>query len=290
MHGGLGLPRESETAGVIWEHDRSSESPVQVFTPLNSANFQMSKPFDLLPHAIYAEFQNEDKDYQKDTRVIYGDSYDATTATRFETITYDSITNADLIDLRAQLDWRQLYYRQAQANLEISAENLMSQRGDLVAVAHDIITGPYAYGLVDSVLTSGSNVIGLKLQAVIDLNQFKPPGDGPRALGVAVRYMDGTVIEAAINEITDGNAVTFVTPFAIPAAGLLVEDCLVTAGRLNREYRRMLVFDIKRAPDWKASLVLVDEAQQIHAGAVSPGGPLTLDFSIKQNSQYLGVI
>ncbi len=289
---GWALPRESETAGVIWEHDRSSEAPVQIFTPLNSANFQTGKPFDLLPHAIYAEFQNEQKDYEKDTRVIYGDGYDATTATRFDTITYDSITNPDQVDLRAQLDWRQLHYRQRQVTIDIGAENVMSQRGDLVAVAHDIITGPYAYGLLDSVLldSGGTNLTGLRLQAVMDLDQFRPPGDGPHALGVAIRYMDGTIVEKAINEITNADIVTFVTPFAAPAAGLLVEDCLITAGRLDNEYKRMLVFDIKRAPDWKANLVLVDEAPEIHAGAIGAAGPLALDFSRQQNSQYLGVI
>lgn len=284
---GWAFTRESETAGVVWEYDRSAQAPVQVFTPLNSANFQTQKPFDLLPHAIYAEFQNEDKDYQKDTRVIYGDIYDATTATRFETITYDSITNADLIDLRAQLDWRQLYYRQCQITIDIGAENLMSQRGDLVALAHDVITGPYAYGIVDSVMinVAGTNVLGLRLQSPMDLSQF-----GGAALGVAIRYTDGTIVEKAIIETTDSQTVTFSPSFAVPAAGLLTEDCLVTVGVIAQKYQRMLIFDIKRAPDWKATLVLVDEAQQIHAGAVSPGGPLTLDFSIKQNSQYLGVI
>ena len=93
-----------------------------------------------------------------------------------------------------------------------------------------------------------------------------------------------------IFETTDSQTVTFSPSFAVPAAGLLTEDCLVTVGVIAQKYQRMLIFDIKRAPDWKASLVLVGEAPEIHAGAVAPGGRLTLDFSKPYNSQYVGLI
>lgn len=284
---GHAVPRESETAGVIWEHDRSTDIPVQIFTPLNSANAVASKPFDDLPHGIYAEFKNEQKDYDNDTRVIYGDGYDATNATRFDTVTYESITDPDQIDLRAQLDWRQMFYRQRQLSLEVGAEHLMSMRGDLVAVAHDVIGGTYAWGVVDSVMldSGGTNVAGLRLQAPLDLTQF-----GGAGLGVALRYSDGSVVEKAIAETTDSATVTFTTPFAIPAGGILAEGCIVAAGVMSTEYNRMLILDIKPSTDLRAQLTLVDEAPQINAGASGPGGPLTLDFSINYNSQYLGVI
>jgi hypothetical protein len=66
---GWAIPRQNEKWGVVVEHDRSAESIVQNFTPLNSKGFQSQKSFDDIPHAILAEFVNQDKDYTIDQRV-----------------------------------------------------------------------------------------------------------------------------------------------------------------------------------------------------------------------------
>jgi hypothetical protein len=277
---GWAIPRQNERWGVIVEHDRIAESIVQNFTPLNSKGFQAQKSFDDIPHAILAEFVSQDEDYTIQQRTIYGDGYDSTNATLFQQIRYDSITDPAQIDQRALMDWRQMRYRQTRRTIEIGAESLMSGRGDMVGLTHDVVGKKFFYGIVDAVLTSGGNVTGLRLQAMAELSQ------AGGACGVMVRLEDLTTIEAPINETGDTSVITFTTPFAIPANGVLCEGCLVGLGLVSQVYKRMLIFDIRPVKDLGARLTLIDEAPEIFTGPVG-SGDWSLDFSLKKNSFYI---
>lgn len=280
---GWAWPRQNEKWGVITERNRSAESIVQNFTPLNSKNFQNSKPFDDIPHAIVAEFNDEDDDYNRRNRTIYGDGFDEGTATLFQALQYESITHRERIDERALLDWRQMRYRQIRRTLEVGAESLISQRGDLVGLTHDVVGTKFFYGLVAAVLTSGGNVTGLRLEATAPLSS------AGGAVGVWIRYEDGTSVEKPINETIDTDVITFTTPFAIPASNILCEGCLVALGLAGTVYKRMLVFDIKPMPDFGAKLTLIPEASEIYTGPDSPT-EYSLDFSKKKNSFYLAPV
>jgi hypothetical protein len=277
---GWAFPRQNEKWGVIVEHDRSGESIVQNFTPLNTRNFSSEKSFADIPHAILAEFVSETQDYTDKQRVVYGDGYDSASATLFQSIRYDSITDPDQIDMRALMDWRQMRYRQTRRTIEVGAEILMSQRGDLVGLTHDVVGRKFFYGVVDAVLNDGVNVTGLRLNAVAELSQ------AGGACGVMVRYEDLTILEAPINEMIDTDTITFTTPFAIPVDNVLAEGCLVALGLAGLVYKRMLVFDVRPAQDFGARVVLVDEAPEIFTGPASER-TYSLDFSKKRDSFYL---
>jgi hypothetical protein len=147
----------------------------------------------------------------------------------------------------------------------------------MVGLTHDVVGKKFFYGIVDGVLTSsGGNVTGLRLEAMAELSQ------AAGACGVWVRYEDGTSVEAPVTETIDTDVVTFVTPFAIPADGILAPGCLVGLGLVSHIYKRMLVFDVRPAKNWGARLTLIDEAPEVFAGS-----GLSLDFSQAKNSQYL---
>ena len=84
------------------------------------------------------------------------------------------------------------------------------------------------------------------------------------------RRLDGTISTHSISNATGESAtITLTTPFADTVQIIGYDDssdeygCLVVAGALNSEYRRMLVLSITPQKDLKASLVLVDEAQEL---------------------------
>lgn len=272
---GWAAPRHSDRVGVIVERDLSGEGIVQNFTPLNSANYRARKPFADISHAIYAEFFDQTNKYTLKTRIVYGDGYDASTATLFDTMRYESITDPAQIDARALMDWRQQRYRPVHRMLDVGAEHLVSDRGDLVGLTHDVVGERFYYGLVEEVIDNGTDVTGLVLEAVMEIS-----GAGG-AVGLAIRCEDKTSIEAAIAETADTRTVTFVTPFTIPAGGVLAPGCLVAAGLVGEEHRRCRILGIRRKGALRASLTLVDEKPEIHTL-----GNGRMDFSVAGNSQY----
>lgn len=277
---GWAVPRHSDLVGVIVEKDRRAESPVQVFTPLNIANFSVEKTFADLPDALYTEFADENHDYRLTSRTVYGDGFDASSAEEFDTIRYDSISDQSQVDARALMDWRQLRYRQNRYTFDIGAEHLMCDRGDLVALAHDVMNGPYFYGLVDDVIAAGGNVTALRLEAPMELTA------AAGSYNAAIRYHDGTVVEKTVSSTGTTDILAFSSAFAHPGVAVLEAGCLVTVGLASTEYRRCLVMGIERSGELRARLTLVDEAaDDIHATASA-----SLDFSAESNSQYVGMI
>ena len=278
---GWARPRQNEQWGVMREYDRSALSIVQNFTPLNSRGFTAEKPFTDIPHGIYAEFVDETREYRVENRTIYGDGYDASTATLFQSIRYESITDPAQIDARALKDWRQMFYRQTTRTIEIGAESLMSQRGDLVGLTHDVVGTKFFYGTIASLIlgSAGVTVIGFKLDAVAELSQ------AGGACGVMVRYEDGTIFEAAIDTDTDTDTVILATPIAIPAGDVLRKGCLVALGLYGQVYKRMLIAGIRPVKDFAARLTLVDEAPEIHAVTDA----LTFDTDLTNDSGYIAL-
>lgn len=274
---GWSVPRQSDKWGVITEKLRSAEPIVQNFTPLNTMGFTVSKDFPKLPHALRCEFYNDADDYEISDTTVYADGYSRQTATLIESITYDGITKKSDVEKRALLDLRQMYLRPVKYKLNCGPENIVSRRGDLVGLTHDVIDRQHAYGIIKSVTTSGPDITGLVMEATVDFTfndaDFFAPADffSPQTdifelgtAGASIRGRTGDIITVAISNTTVTDTVTFASPYE-DEAGEIVAGNLVVFGIISREFRRCLIFSIEADQDLTAQITLIDEAPGIHA-------------------------
>lgn len=118
--------------------DKPRTSIVQHFTPHNSWGFESSRALPQHPHAFRVSFNNADKGYQPDERIVYNDGYSDANATLFESLTLPGVTVPKIIFKHARFHFAQLKLRPEQYTLNSDIEHLVAKRGDLVRVTHDV--------------------------------------------------------------------------------------------------------------------------------------------------------
>jgi len=240
--------------------DRVQTTPVQHFTPRNSRGFKGRRTFPDVPHALRVRFLNEEKGYQQDERVVYDDDFDATNATRFETIELFGITNPTLA-------WRHGRYflavgqlRPETYELGVDFEHLVCRRGDLVLVTHDVPLLGSASGRVRQVVatTIGRPAI-VELDAPVEMELG-------RTYGIRFRKKDGTfVLREVVNETGGETSIlTFASPIPLGQPAPEAGD-LFSFGDLGLDSREMIVKSISMGPDLSATLTLVDHAPAVHS-------------------------
>ena len=226
---------------------------------------------------------------------------------RLEQIAYDGLVNATDnetvtgtgVVTRATFDLLQAKLRMTFYKGKADIESIVCQRLDLVAVQNDILDSYAGAARIQSVQRNGGNILGVTLDGTVRVNTqpgifsqahlIAPPVDlffdlGGKT-GLCIRLKGGNGV--ATNQVTAGNgdetALTFVTPFADPGidvAGNLMIDagCLVTAGRLGTEYRRLKVSSVKPASDLTADLTFVDEAPGLFAPLLILGANIGVEL------------
>lgn len=277
---GYARPRQSDLWAVMQDYDRSAESPVQVFSPRNMADFSWRKAFPRRPHGLRLRYRDSSNDYEEaDELIVYDEGYSAANATRLEAASYDGLVTEAAVSARAAFDLAQARLRDVFYSGRCDAEALVAVRGDLVGVQHDIIHHQAGFGYVLEKETSGGNVTGLVLDTLVPqvgsdgdvfaLEDVFAPSDvfslGGQT-GVCVRLKDGTFIvkEALVLETGEFATITFLQPFADPGDDL-EEGCFVTTGLLGYEYKRLILADVQPGEDLTAELTFVDEAPTLFA-------------------------
>jgi len=283
---GYARPYQSELWGVIRDYDRSAEAPVQVFSPRNMAGFSWKKAFPRVPAGLRVNYRNEDLDYAAKQIVVYRSGAEGTDA-RTEQVTYDGFVDEAKIISRAQFDLAQAEHRATFYSFTAPVEAIVCRRGSLVAVSHDILSRHYGFGRIKSVLTSGGNVTGIVLDGAIEVKNAPDLLATADVLavpdmlevglktGIAIRRADGsTTVHALSNAAGETDTLTFATPVPDettaggpfdggPLIPEISEGCLVVAGTLGREFKRLIVTEIANGKDLTANLTLVDEAPQL---------------------------
>lgn len=239
---GYGQPYASEVWGVIWDRDRSAETPVQIFTPRNTANFSWEKAFSTLPDGFLVTYSDRTLGYESRQITVLRDGI--TVASRLlEQVTYDGIDTEAAAIARARFDLRQLEQRAVYYSVDAPAEAVVCRRGSLVGVQHHSLDATTASGRV--VAVDGNT---LRIDNVIP---------GGTARGIVIRQ--GGIHIAAIADGADSTEVTLLT--AIPVA----PGALFSAGPIGTEVARMIVFSVEPHADLTATLTLVDEAPGLWA-------------------------
>lgn len=277
---GYGRLRMSETWGVVEDYNRNTETPVQVFSPRNMANFQWSKAFRDPPDAFLVSFADVDREYDERQLPVYRDG---STGKLMEQVTYEGLVTEAAVRKRARYDFRNARFRSAFYTLEAPAEAIRCRRGSLVGVVHDMLTRHSGQGRIVDWTETDAGVTSITLddtvtmfndsgvEAVTDMEAVTDFEGLGKTTGIAIRRTDGTITTHAVsNAAGETDTLTFAS--AISATGIEI-DALVTVGEIEQEYGRFVVFGIEPKDEMTFTITLVDEGAAIH----EPTGTLTFN-------------
>ncbi|WP_186389463.1 hypothetical protein, partial [Stappia sp. TSB10P1A] len=275
---GYARPYQSEVWGVIRDRDRSAEAPVQVFSPRNMSKFRWTRAFARIPAGLRVTWKDALALGRERQAIVYRRGAAGTDA-RTEQVSYEGLVDEDKVRRRAAFDLAQAEHRSAFYDFTAPAEAIRCRRGSLIAVNHDVLTRHSQYGRIVSVTTSGGNVTGIVLDCTIEVantadmlataNLLAVPDmlDVGTRTGIAIRRGDGaTSVHALSTAPGTTDTLTFATPVPnVIVAGQPAIDagCLVVVGTIGREYRRMIVSEIRNGKGLTAQITAVDEAPQI---------------------------
>ena len=212
--------------------------PRQVFTPANSWNFEASRNFVDLPHALNIAFIDPSLGYLKSNYRVFRPGYDDRNATIFEDISTFGVTH-----------WHQAaqwgYYQMAQGvirserfSITVDCESLVVQRGDLVEISQD------------SALLGGRPAI-VNTVAGANLTVSETYG-GIRNPGYTLRTVDGNVFTGSC--IVNGDQVSLDVARPASAGDLIVIGEQSDDGKVTETY---IVQSVEPKADFTANLSLV---------------------------------
>lgn len=284
---GYGRLYRSEIFGAIMDYDRSSETPVQVFTPRNSSGMSWRKAFARLPAGFRVNFRESELDYGTDQVIILRDDIEGTSA-RLEQTTYDGLVNRQDVITRARFDLLQAERRAAFYTFNAPVESIVCRRGDLIGVNHDILLAQYGYARIIDVFYDEDAVTGVTLDSTVeifneedvlqtfDLLEVEDILTLGMVSGVSIRQTDGQVTTHRLhpNTVTsETDEIHFETPIPVKygyrspfdrnPVHAIAADCLLVVGDLGSEYKRFVVSEIAPQVNLEAQIVCVDEASDM---------------------------
>ena len=264
---GYARPYQADIWGVVRDYDRSDESPVQLFTPRNSADFKWTKAFKGLPDGLRVTFDDEATDFEARQISVFRRGITRDSGL-MEQVRYEGVTTETAAIARAEYDLAQLEKRATFFSFDVAADALACRRGSLVGVIHDAVARNVGFGRV-----VGGGTAGVILDAAIPFSNEPEVYDVTDIYAVSdvwvlgerteaqIRYPDGDVVTMDLTNATgQGDELTFASVLDyVPEGSLIATRVIVT------EYRRMIVFSMTFKRDFEASLTLVDEAPEIFA-------------------------
>lgn len=226
--------------------------PVQHITPRNSFGYSGTKAFVDYPHALKVQFVNEAKGFQEDELIVYRDGFDASNASKFETLELSLCTSATQAWREGRYNFAVGLLRPEEHSVSMDIESLRCEAGDLVRFTQDVISIGLGYGRIRSRIISGSNTTGFNLDAAVTMIAGV-------SYGIRVRMADGTSFTASLAPVGVSAEYTSVT-LAAPVATVDAPDAddLFMFGELSRESAPMLVKKIEPGPNLTARVFLVD--------------------------------
>ncbi|MCB5411324.1 hypothetical protein [Pseudogemmobacter faecipullorum] len=267
---GYAKPIMSDIWSVSVDRDRSSEAPVQLFTPRNMRNFQYTKAFARVPEGFRVNFRDASRDYDAHQISVFrpGSSDDSG---RMEQITLEGIVHeADAIK-RAEYDQNQAQLRSTFYSWEAAAESILCRRGDLIAVQHDMLTEWSGAGRIVAIITnSAGDIVEIQLDTPVEvaeypfLDQVPNLAEEPnlallgRRSGVAIRHGGSVAVHPASGG--SGSSVEFSPPIDPDDIGI---GDLVAVGAIGKETLRLMVFGVTPRPNFEATITAVDEAPEL---------------------------
>ncbi|HRF08486.1 MAG TPA: hypothetical protein PL193_07570 [Xanthobacteraceae bacterium] len=283
---GDAIMRDSDKWGPVIDRDRSAEPAKQAFSAHNmTAPLIMRKLFSRIADGIYPTFVDAQRDYATRTLdlPVYADGVDASHNPLMEGASYDGLTFEALVRRRATRDLRRARYRAVSYSWGCNQEQLIAKKGDIVALAHDILAETYGMGRVRSFQKDNAgNLLRVTLNtAIADIpvtspNDFFAVSDmtklsdvftlGSVHLGMQIRLADGGIGLIPVSSVEGATLIVDQGVGGFPAPNHLRAGCLAQVGWRERVSRRVIIANIVPRKGYDAQIEAVDEAPQIHAG------------------------
>lgn len=233
--------------------DRVRSTVAQLFTTHNSWGFESTKALPKMPHAFRVQFNNSEKGYQPDERIVYNDGYDATNATLFEGLTLPGVTTASAIHKHARFHFAQIKLRPETYTLNADLEHLICTRGDLVKVQHDVPMWGLGSGRIKNRLSSTQ----------IELDEPVAMAAGTQYT-IRIRLNDSTNITRTVAVKTlDGiySVIDLTTSVTLLEAET---GLLFIFGTLSSESVDLIVTGIEPVPNGSARITLTDYSPAVY--------------------------
>ncbi|GGE18070.1 hypothetical protein GCM10011390_41570 [Aureimonas endophytica] len=260
---------------VAWE---TSDAPiVQHLTSRNTWGFKRRQTFSRKPHALRVKYQDRDKGWIEDERLVFNDGFTKSNATLTEQVEFPGVTERGLVQKHGRYRLAEFEQRPAIITVSVDIEHLRFNKGDRVYLA------------VPDLLISQSDfrVRAVNGQMVtLDTPVTMVAGENYAA---QFRLRGGTsLIREVITQEGVHDTITLVGNGAVPSAGngRSAGDLgsFGPAGKAAGVYR---VKEIRSGQDLSAEVDLVDDAPAIEyadtqpipeydSGIVAPIDPATL--------------
>lgn len=261
---GFARARFSDGFGVDFFRDRSPERPKQTFSPRN-ARIAVEWQMDEQPVGIRAKFQNEANGYKDDELQINNPVY--ANFQGYEVREYGSMTNARLIERRAVFDLLQAQFQGRRAvTIETALEGVLCERGDLIGVVTDLLNDAESGARIRTVhdettFTIDQRIPAESTESLFDVDNIFQPDN-------IFRIGEQTICLISTPEGTIESRVVAAEGDTIRIADLLpsldVAGAHITLGPASRLMRRMIVSEVRRTSEERATVIAVDEAPEIH--------------------------
>ncbi|HYN37895.1 MAG TPA: host specificity factor TipJ family phage tail protein, partial [Rhodospirillales bacterium] len=251
--------------------DEPKTVPIRLFTPRNSWAYEGELDHGPMPHGYRIGYIDAEREWRADEVVVYADGYDAANATRVERVEWPGITS------RAQA-WKEGRYHLTQRRLRrevhritIDFEHLACERGDLVALQHDVIAVGLGTARITACGDDGEAAVSVTIDTPMTMEDGKDYGLRAR------RIVAGAQVTTLYQVATDPGQqaiLAFVDPPALEDAPSVGD--LVAFGEYDRETLRVLIRDIEPRDEMTARLTLIAEAAGVHTasqGTIPPYDP-----------------
>jgi len=257
---------QSEKIGVVRDRDRSGETPVQMFTAQNMANFSWSRGYPRLPGGFRASFADADRDYEV-RQIVHPPE-----AVRTEQVRIEGLVTEQAVRARLQYDLDSARHRAVYYSFDAPSDAIRCRRGSLIGVASDILQERLVSGrLAEHRLDAQGNVTSVLLDNVAtmptapawdDIDDLTAIDD-MRLIGATY----GLVVRptgkpSSIHPVTPagGGWVDLVTPAQIE--GIDFGD-IAAIGPIQAEYRRLIVIEMRPKSLSKWTITAVPEAPEL---------------------------
>ena len=288
---GRGSPSQNDGKwSVVFDEEQTV--PVQHFTPRNSWGFEAEKKFPDQPHAFRVRFNNREKDWRQDERIVYADGYTSANAEDFDGLDGPGITDPDHIWKFARFSLAQAELRPERWMFNTDFEYIVARRGDLVIITHDVLLVGLASGRIKSVSVDGSsNVTGIVSDEVLTMESGKD-------YGISIRTVtDAEITAQVVTSVGGQTTITFTTP--IPAASAPVAGDLFGFGILGSETIEGLLLSIEPMGELSARLTCIPASPAVYSsdtGSIPafdskltalPGVPVAIIANVRSDESVL---
>ncbi|AHX01182.1 putative tail fiber protein [Nitrincola phage 1M3-16] len=249
-------------------------TPVQIFTPKNSRDFSSARTYPEVTDGIKFQFDNREKDYQKDEDIFY----DLTIPTnerrgRFTGVDFWGVADRDLAYKHSRFGYYETKLRREVYKLTTDFEGLRATRGDLVRIQNDVIDVGLGSGRIKAI--TGNQIVidemeGLPSEiaetvfwnnSTILFNSdevFWNNGDDVVVYGFQIRCSNGTISTITATYLGDN---TWGTSDPIPVCADVGD--LIVYGEAGRETLDCIVDNIEYQNDLVCVLTLINAANEI---------------------------